>query len=409
MNNLCRYDGHNTCDWDKRLAKRTKRMQSSVIRELLKVTMQPDVISFAGGMPAPEFFPAREFREACNQVLKQEPEIALQYGPTEGYAPLREFLAEKMQKYGVPAEPHNILLTNGSQQALDLIGKVFIDPGTTLAAGSPTYLGAIQAWSAYEAHFATVPLDDDGMQVDLLQKVLKEEQVQFIYVLPNFHNPAGTTMPLDRRVRLAELAAEHGVFIVEDDPYGELRFEGEDITPIVALHKENTIYLGTFSKTLAPGVRLGWLAAPQAVTAKLVQAKQGTDLHTSTLVQMVVNDICQRGLLKPHVRKLREVYRERRDVMLASLEEYFPEGTSWTHPQGGLFLWARLPEGFDSTKFLKTAVEREKVAFVPGSAFYANGDGHNTMRLNFSNAQPDKIREGIARLGRAIRNEPATR
>jgi len=253
----------------------------------------------------------------------------------------------------------------------------------------------------------TVPLDDDGMQVTLLEDVLKREPVRFIYVLPNFHNPAGTTLPLERRIKLAELAAEYGVFIVEDDPYGELRFEGEDITPIVVLHKENTIYLSTFSKTLAPGVRLGWIVAPEEVTAKLVQAKQGADLHTSTFVQMVVNDICQRGLLRPHVRKLREVYRERRDVMLAALEEHFPPGTGWTRPQGGLFLWGRLPEGFDSAEFLKIAVEEEKVAFVPGFAFYPDGDGSNTMRLNFSNAPPDKISEGIARLGRAIKKELA--
>ncbi|MBC8448253.1 MAG: PLP-dependent aminotransferase family protein [Chloroflexi bacterium] len=389
------------------LAQRAERMKSSVIRELLKVTLQPDVISFAGGLPAPELFPIREFREACNYVLKYEGEKALQYGPTEGYPPLKEFLADKMQKYGVPAEPSNILLTNGSQQALDLIGKVFVDPGTVVLTGRPTYLGAIQAWNSYEARFVTVPLDDDGMQVDLLEEVLKREPVRFIYVLPNFHNPAGTTLPLQRRIKLAELAAEYGVFIVEDDPYGELRFEGEDITPIVVLHKENTIYLSTFSKTLAPGVRLGWIVAPEQVTAKLVQAKQGADLHTSTYVQMIVNDICQRGLLRPHVRKLREVYRERRDVMLAALEEHFPEGTSWTRPQGGLFLWPRLPEGLDCDDLLKIAVQEEKVAFVPGYAFYPDGDGRNTMRLNFSNAQPDKIREGIARLGRAIKRQLA--
>jgi len=253
----------------------------------------------------------------------------------------------------------------------------------------------------------TVPLDDDGMQVDLVEEVLKREPVRFIYVLPNFHNPAGTTLPLERRLRLVELAAKYGVFIVEDDPYGELRFEGEDITPIVVLHKENTIYLSTFSKTLSPGVRLGWLVAPEAVTAKLVQAKQGADLHTSTYVQMIVNDICQRGLLVSHVKRLRKVYRQRRDVMLAALEEHFPEGTSWTRPQGGLFLWARLPEGFDAGEFLKIAVKEEKVAFVPGFAFYPDGNGRNTLRLNFSNAQPDKIREGIARLGRAIKRELA--
>jgi len=409
MENVCRYDGQFTCDWDQMLAQRAAGMKSSVIRELLKVALQPDVISFAGGLPAPELFPIREFREACNHVLTYQGENALQYGPTEGYPPLREFLAEKMQRYGVPAESSNILLTNGSQQALDLIGKVFIDPGATIVTGSPTYLGAIQAWNGYQARYVTIPLDDDGMQVDLLEDVLKREDVRFIYVLPNFHNPAGTTLPLERRVRLAELAAEHGVFIVEDDPYGELRFEGEDITPIEVLHKENTIYLSTFSKTLAPGMRLGWLVAPEHVTAKLVQAKQGADLHTSSFVQMIVNDICQRGFLKIHVRRLRDAYRERRDAMLEALEQHFPDGTSWTRPQGGLFLWARLPEGFDSSTFLKRTLTEEKVAFVPGTAFHPNGGGDNTLRLNFSNARPAKIHEGIARLGSAIKKDIAMR
>ena len=409
MENVCRYDGQYTCDWDQMLAQRAEGMKSSVIRELLKVTLQPDVISFAGGLPAPELFPIREFKEACSHVLTYHGENALQYGPTEGYPPLREFLAETMQRYGVPAEPPNVLLTNGSQQALDLIGKVFLDPGATIITGSPTYLGAIQAWNGYQARYVTVPLDDEGMQVDRLEDALKHEDVRFIYVLPNFHNPAGTTLTRERRVRLAELAAEHGVFIVEDDPYGELRFEGEDIIPIAALHKENTIYLSTFSKTLAPGMRLGWLVAPEQVTAKLVQAKQGADLHTSPFVQMIVNDICQRGFLKVHVRRLRDAYRERRDAMLEAMELHFPEGTSWTRPEGGLFLWVRLPEGFDSSDFLQRAVAEEKVAFVPGSAFYPNGGGSNTLRLNFSNAQPDKIREGIARLGSAIKRDLARR
>jgi len=407
MTNVSEFDGQYTTDWEHVLAQRTERMSSSIIREVLKVTMQPDIISFAGGLPAPELFPVRELEEACHYILTHEGRRALQYSPTEGYPPLKEFLTEKMQKYGVSVEPSNILLTNGSQQALDLIGKVFIDPGTVVLTGSPTYLGAIQAWNAYQARFVTVPLDDDGMQVDLVEDILRREPVRFIYVLPNFHNPAGTTLPLERRLKLVELAARYGVFIVEDDPYGELRFEGEDITRIVALHKENTIYLSTFSKTLAPGMRLGWLVAPEVVTARLVQAKQGADLHTSTFVQMIVNDVCRRGLLEYQVRRLRQVYRQRRDVMLAALEEHFPEGTSWTHPRGGLFLWARLPEGFDSGDFLNTAVSEERVAFVPGFPFYPDGRGRNTMRLNFSNARPERIREGIARLGRAIKRELA--
>jgi 2-aminoadipate transaminase len=397
-------DGQWTTDWESKLAHRMTRMQRSVIRELLKFTQMPDVISFAGGLPAPEVFPVREFRESSAFVLAECPERALQYGTTEGFLPLRRYLAEKVQKYGIPAVPENILLTNGSQQALDLVGKVFISPGDTVLTEAPTYLGALQAWNAYEPRFVTVPLDDDGMQVDKLEPILEREPVKFIYVLPNFHNPAGTTLPFDRRERLVQIAARHNVFIVEDDPYGELRFEGEDIVPIISLHKENVIYLGTFSKTLAPGIRLGWIIAPEIVMERLVQAKQGADLHTGTFVQMLAYDIASRGILKRHVETIRAVYSERRDVMLESIEEFFPPGVSWTRPQGGLFLWIRCPEGVDTEQLLKKALE-EKVAFVPGSAFYPDGRGRNAMRLNFSAMSPDKIRIGIERLGHVLTRE----
>ena len=395
-----------TTDWDAKLASRAQAMTSSVIRELLKLTEQPDVISFAGGLPAAELFPIREFREACEYVLTSIGGKALQYGATEGYTPLRRFLCEKMQKYHVPAEEENILITNGSQQALDLVGRIFLDEGDVIVTERPTYLGALQAWRAYQPKFATVPIDDDGMCVDMLEDVLKAHQgkVKFIYALPNFHNPAGTTIPLERRKELVRLAAKYGVPIIEDDPYGELRFEGKDVLPIETLHKENVIYLSTFSKTLAPGIRLGWVAAPSKIISKLVQAKQGADLHTGTFVQMVAHDICQRGLLRGHVRKVRGAYRERRDAMLEAMEEFFPKDVSWTRPQGGLFLWVRLPEHVDTTKFMEVALE-EKVAFVPGSAFFPEGDGRNTMRLNFSYCRPETIREGIQRLGRALLKE----
>ncbi len=395
-----------TTDWDAKLAARAVKMTSSVIRELLKLTEKPDIISFAGGLPAAELFPIREFREACEYVLTTNGGKALQYGATEGYTPLREYLSEKMQKYGVPAEVENIIITNGSQQALDLIGRIFLDKGDVVITERPTYLGALQAWRAYEPQFATVPLDDDGMCVDQLEPVLKAHQgkVKFIYVLPNFHNPAGTTLPLERRIELVRLAAKYGGPIIEDDPYGELRFEGEDITPIETLHKENVIYLSTFSKTLAPGIRIGWVTAPSKIISKLVQAKQGADLHTGVFVQMVAHDICSRGLLRSHVKKVREAYYERRNAMLHAMEEHFPSGVTWTRPQGGLFLWVRLPEQINTTEFLKTALE-EKVAYVPGAAFYPDEGGHNTMRLNFSYCRPEIIREGIQRLARAIMRE----
>ena len=396
------WDGKVTTDWDRVLAKRTERMTSSIIRETLKMMSTPGLISLAGGMPAPELFPIREFQEACLYILENEGAKALQYSVTEGYPPLKQFLVDKMHRYGVPAEEENVLIVNGSQQALDLIGKVFLNPGDTVLTDGPTYLGAIQAWRAYEARFVTVPLDEDGTRVDLVEDVLKREAVKFIYCLPNFHNPAGVTLSMQRRRRLVDLAARYGVFIIEDDPYGELRFEGEDITPIVVMHKENTVYLSTFSKTLSPGIRLGWIVAPAKVIGRLVQAKQGADLHTSIFIQMVANDICQRGFLRQHVRHIRDTYKERCSVMLAAIEKYFPSGVHWTRPQGGLFLWVVLPQGVDTMELLEAALQ-EKVAFIPGSAFYPDAaNGTNALRLTFSTASPEMIKEGIRRLGRAI-------
>ncbi len=396
-------------DWEPRLAARTAGMKSSAIRELLKWTQQPDMISFAGGMPAPESFPLREIEEACRHIVRSDGEKALQYSATEGHKPLKQYLATTMHKYGVPAVPGNVLLTNGSQQALDLVGELFIEPGDYVITGRPTYLGAIQAWRAYEARFQGVNLDDEGMIVEEVEEVYDKvvadsgRPPKFIYVLPNFHNPAGTTLPLERRERLAEIATKLDIPVVEDDPYGQLRYEGEDIIPICSLIPERTIYMGTFSKTLSPGLRLGWIVCPEALIQRFVQAKQGADLHTGTFVQYIATDICQRGLLKPHVKKLREMYRERRDTMLDSLAEFWPDECNWTRPQGGLFLWARVPEPLDTVELLNTVL-KEKVAFVPGVHFYPNADGgHNAMRLNFSYCPPDTIVEGIQRLGMALK------
>jgi 2-aminoadipate transaminase len=396
--------------WEKRLARRAQRMQSSVIRELLKLTMQPEIISFAGGLPAPEFFPIREVEEACHHILAHQGQMALQYSPTEGYTPLKEYLAETLSRYGILVEIDNILPVHGSQQGLDLIGKLFVDPDTCIVASRPTYMGALQAWNAYEAQYSSVPMDEDGMIVDRLPALLeKTPRPRFVYVLPNFHNPAGTTLSLERREQLAELAREYDLVIVEDDPYGELRYEGEDITPIWRLAPERTLYLSTFSKTLAPGFRLAWIVAPKPIIARLVQAKQGADLHTSTFVQMVANDICQRGFLRQHVRALRRVYRQRRDVMIDALTEYMPDSASWTKPLGGLFLWLRTSDRIDTREFLKKAAAA-KVAYVPGFAFYPLEDGgYHTMRLNFSYASEEMIVEGIRRLGTAMKEELASR
>ena len=397
--------------WDHRYAQRTQRMGSSAIRELLKLTEKPDIISFAGGLPAPEVFPVEQFQEACKSVLQDYGAQALQYGTTEGYLPLREQIARHSARYGIEVTPDNILITSGSQQALDLLGKIFINPGDRILVESPTYLGALQAWNAYGAEYVSVPMDKSGMNTDALEEALRTGP-KFIYVLPNFQNPTGVTLSLGRRQRLIDLADQYGVPIIEDDPYGQLRYEGEHLPSVVLLDHRfrdntnaafsgNVIYLSTFSKILAPGIRLAWVIAPREVIQKLVQAKQGADLHTATFNQIVAHEVSRGGFLDEHIRLIRDTYRERRDVMLAAMDRFFPPEVDWTHPEGGLFLWGTLPSYLSSAEVLKAAVER-KVAFVPGEPFHPNGGGHNTMRINFSNATPEKISEGIRRLGEVI-------
>jgi len=398
--------------WEYRYAHRTQRMGSSVIRELLKLTEQPDIISFAGGLPAPEVFPVKEFQAACNAVLEQHGAQALQYSTTEGYKPLREMIARHNARYSVEVTADNILITSGSQQALDFIGRLFINRGDYIVVESPTYLGALQAWNAYGAQYISIPMDEDGMIVDELESALRKGP-KFIYVLPNFQNPSGFTLSLERRIKLVELADKYGVPIVEDDPYGQLRYESENIPSVVSLDSDfrgpngghysgNVIYLSTFSKLLAPGLRLAWVIAPPEVIRKLVMAKQAADLHTSSFNQYVAFEVAKGGFLDEHVKFIRDVYKERRDVMLEMMEEMFPPGVSWTHPLGGMFLWGILPEGMDAADALKIAIER-KVAFVPGAAFHANGGGTNTMRINFSYSKPDTIREGITRMGTVLK------
>lgn len=403
--------------WSERFAQRTQRMTSSVIRELLKLTEQPDVISFAGGLPAPEVFPVAEIERATETVLREQGQTALQYAATEGYLPLRELLVRQMARYGIKVQPANVMITSGSQQGLDLIGKLFVNPGDRILTESPTYLGALQAWSAYQADYLTVPVDDDGLDVGRLEAQLRGGP-KFLYVLPNFQNPSGVTLSLERRRRLVDLANHYGAPIVEDDPYGQLRYEGEHLPPIVQIDAElhdcakgeceftgDVLYLSTLSKTLAPGLRIAWVVAPESVISRLVQMKQGADLHSSTFCQMVAYEVAKDGFLDRHVKTIRELYGERRNAMLGALERHFPEGVRWTKPQGGLFLWITLPEGFDSTRLLKEALEREKVAFVPGASFFPRGGGERTCRLNFSYAGPDRIDEGIRRLGSVIKRQ----
>ena len=335
--------------WTSRYAQRTKNVKSSAIRELLKLTQQPEVISFAGGLPAPDVFPIQRFQEACAKVLSMRGKEALQYGASEGYEPLREMIARHTSRYGIKAGPENVLITSGSQQALDLIGKLLINPGDRVLVEAPTYLGALQAFNVYGAEYVSVPSDDDGIQTEHLEGPLRSGP-KFMYILPNFQNPGGTTLSEGRREELVLLADRFGIPIVEDDPYGQLRYEGEHLTPLVVLDRVNlrrdngysignVIYLSTCSKTLAPGLRLGWIVAPADVISKMIQLKQGADLHTSTFTQMVAYEVAHDNFMDEHIKMIRRVYGERRDAMLAALEEFFPPEVTWTRPAGGLFLW----------------------------------------------------------------------
>ncbi|MBA3915398.1 MAG: PLP-dependent aminotransferase family protein [Acidobacteriales bacterium] len=403
--------------WTSRYAQRTKGIKSSAIRELLKLTQRLEIISFAGGLPAPDVFPVQRFEEACQRVLQHQARVALQYGATEGCEPLREWIARNMSRYGIKANVENVLITSGSQQALDLLGKLLINAGDTVLVEAPTYLGALQAFNVYGADYLSVPADDDGLRTGELEPYLRRGP-KFMYVLPNFQNPGGTTLAEGRRHELLLLADKYGIPIVEDDPYGQLRYEGEHLPPLVVMDRENlrrddgynignVIYLSTFSKTLAPGLRLGWIVAPPDVITKLVQLKQGGDLHTSTFGQMIAYEIVKDGYLDEHVKLIRKVYGERRDVMLQTMKECFPAEVTWTRPQGGLFLWVTLPEGMDCQELFQIAL-KQNVAFVPGDSFYARNNGFQEeglrhFRLNFSYVPPEQIRDGIRRLGTAVK------
>jgi 2-aminoadipate transaminase len=391
--------------WDLRYASRTRQIGSSVLSGLLKLTEQPDIISFAGGLPAPEVFPVEQFQQACNCVLRTLGAQALQYSTTEGYPPLRQMIADMTERYyGLKVPTSEIQITSGSQQALDLVGRLFINRGDSVLIESPTYLGALQAWNAYGAQYVTVPVDEHGMVVDELEKTLRAGP-KLIYVLPNFQNPSGVTLSLDRRKKLVEIADKYGVPIVEDDPYGRLRYEGEHIPPVFVLDRQmrggqggNVLYMSTFSKLLAPGLRLAWVIAPPEVIRRIVLIKQAVDLHTASFNQIVAHEVGKSGFLDEHVKVIRATYKERRDVMLEAMDALFPPEMRYTRPAGGMFLWGIMPEGVDSADVLTRALEK-KVAFVPGAAFHPDGSGKNTMRINFSFPAPGQIREGVTRMG----------
>jgi 2-aminoadipate transaminase len=390
-----------------RFAHRMDGLKASAIRELLKLTERPEVISFAGGLPAPELFPVDAFAEACAEVLRTDGPGALQYSTTEGHRPLRSWVCEHLRSVnGIEATPENVLIVSGSQQGLDLVAKVLLDPGDIVVTENPAYLGALQAFQAYEASFLDIATDNDGMIPSELRRALASapRKPKLIYAVANFANPTGVTIALERRKELVAIAQEHGIPIFEDDPYGRLRYSGEELPSLTALAGgKGVFYAGTASKTIVPGMRVAWLVIPDAeMFEKVVMVKQAADLHTSTFAQRAIHAFVQRpGAVEAHVATMVPVYRRRRDVMLAQLAERMPAGWTWTKPDGGLFLWMRGPETLDTTLLLERALERN-VAFVPGASFWVNRDVRNTLRINFSYSGEDAIVEGVSRLTTAI-------
>jgi len=404
-----------TTEWNTLYARRLEWMTTSVIREILKVAQSPDVISMAGGWPEADLFPVEQLKTVADYVMTHMPRESLQYGLTEGLTPLRETLADQATEAGIPASAENIAITSGSQQALDLVGRILLDEGDTVLVENPTFLGALQSFRAYGVRFAPVPTDDDGVLVDEVESFLRTARPKFMYILPNFQNPTGVSLSLERRRRLVDLAERYGVPILEDDPYGQLRFEGDPLPSLASLdaaqHPENAaagayvrgnvIHLGSFSKTLAPGLRVAWAVCPPEIARQIAMAKQGADLHTNAIAQAMAYEFIRRGWLPAQVERIRRTYLERRNAMLAALDEYLPEGVSYTRPQGGLFLWITLPEGMDAVALLKEAAKRQ-VAFVPGAPFFVDGRGQNTLRVSFASISPQIIREGIRRLAETI-------
>ncbi|TVR75272.1 MAG: PLP-dependent aminotransferase family protein [Marinilabiliales bacterium] len=396
-------------DLNKVFNRQISSQKKSAIREVLKLTQRPDIISFAGGLPSPESFPVEHLRKiVCELFDSDDASMALQYGTTEGDNRLRELLVERYREQGLDIGLENLMITTASQQALDLLPKIFIDPGDKIICGLPSYLGGISAFGFYGARMEGVKLDSHGMRADMLEEKLKKmkafgEKPKFIYTIPDFQNPAGITMPESRRNEIIDIARIYDVLIVEDSPYRELRFEGEHQKMIYALDNSGqVISLGTFSKILAPGFRIGWVIAHETIIDKLVTAKQTADLCTSPFVQKIAARYLETGIFDRHIEKIKDMYREKRDTMLEALKEHMPEGVSWTEPEGGLFLFVTLPAHMDSEKLFMQAIE-EKVAFVLGHVFYCDGSGRNTMRLNFSFPSKEMNVEGIKRLARAIR------
>ncbi|OIP12217.1 MAG: aminotransferase [Caldisericum sp. CG2_30_36_11] len=398
-------------EWGNKFSARVSSLKASAIRELLSLVNDPEIISLAGGMPDPSLFPKEIIADISKEVFLNNASKALQYGATEGVPPLRESLLKMTREEAVKeVELENIIVTTASQQGLSLLAEIFINPGDSVIVEAPSYVGGLQAFHAFQANFTTIPLDDEGIKVDILEEKLKELKanninVKFIYVIPNFQNPAGVTMSLERRKKLLEISHFYGIPIIEDDPYGDIRFKGEKIPSLLELDKIGiVIELRTFSKILAPGLRLGWIVADKEVTKKVSLAKQAADLCSPSSTQYIVDKFIRDGHLNNYLEIVRKNYKIKLDSMLGALEKYFPEETTWTEPQGGMFVWAEVPEYVDTDQLFREALQ-EKVAYVIGSAFYPYGEDKHHMRLNFSLNTPEKIEEGIKRLGNLLKKK----
>lgn len=384
-------------------ATRMRTVPKSFIREILKVTEDPQVISFAGGLPNPRFFPVGRIAASVSEVLAgADAAAALQYSTTEGYRPLREYIASRYIEKGLKVSADEVLITNGSQQGLDLVGKALIDKGDSVVIERPAYLGAIQALSVYEPQFCPVPLMEEGIDIYYLQRALAEHQVRLLHTVVNFQNPSGISYSRTRREEVAELLGRCDTVVVEDDPYAELRFEGVPAPSMRSRLGDRVLLLGSFSKVVAPGLRLGWVCAGPEIMKRISVAKQASDLHSNTLCQMVLHHFLANNDLDGHISKIVAVYKRQRDAMVAAIDEYFPDEVRFTRPEGGMFLWVTLPEGLSSSELLEHSI-RQRVAFVPGAPFFVDGGGDENMRLNFSNADEIMIEEGIRRLGRIMK------
>lgn len=382
-------------------ARRMNKIPRSFVREILKVTEDPDVISFAGGLPNPLSFPVEEVKKATSKILDEEGEQVLQYSTTEGYTPLRDFIAKRYSHQGLNVDSDDILITNGSQQCLDLVGKIFLDPDDGVVMERPTYLAAIQAFGLFEPKFHSVDLMEDGVDTAALEKLLSTEDIKLFYAVTSFQNPTGITYSKEKRKEVADILKDHDTILVEDNPYGDIRFMGDDMTPIKAQLPDSVLF-GTFSKIVSPGMRMGWIVAPPEVMDKLVTAKQASDLHSNYFTQRVVHQYLQDNDVDGHIQNIRILYKSQRDQMVKSIEKFLPDEVKHTEPEGGMFLWITLPEVMSSLELLEFAMD-EKVAFVPGEAFYTEKPEVNTMRLNFSNCCEEEIVEGMRRLGNAIK------